>query len=87
MDTQGLYDVMNFDAGMRVRSLKCADQPAGDHAAVFVVCLGQHKNILAEAAAGEGITAAKIQTDLLTQTLHRTAERGFGERLVFARCH
>ena len=61
------------------------DDPHTYHAAVLVIGLGQHENILGSAATGGGVTFTEIGLDLLFQIFHDAAEDLFRKRFtIFA---
>ena len=58
------------------------DQPLTHHAAVFIVGLGQHDDILGNTALGIGISAAQIASNLLAQMFHSFFQASFGKRFI-----
>ena len=58
---------MDHGADMRVRPVESGHNPTADHAAIFIICLWKHDDVLGHAAAGDGITPAQIGPQLLTQ--------------------
>lgn len=52
---------------MGVGTVEGGQDPSADHAAVLVIGLGQHDDVLGHAAPGDGIPPAEIQPQLLAQ--------------------
>ena len=53
-----------------------------DHAAVFIVGLGQHQDVLGHAAGGHHVPPAQAVADLVQQIFHGPVQAALGQGLV-----
>ena len=77
-----LYDKVDFGRRVRVLTSKSADDSPTYHAAVFVVCLRKHHDVLGHAATGKSIPSPQIESNLFPHVFHRAIKTAFGEGLV-----
>ena len=55
------------------------DDPLADHAAVFVVGLGQHQNELGNTAPGGDVSLAQTAADQIQQVFHHPVQAALGQ--------
>jgi len=65
---------------MGMSAVKGSDDTAADHAAVFVICLRKHHDMLGNTALREHVTPPQIDSNLLPQLFHDAGLSGFGQR-------
>ena len=69
---------------MGMRFVESGNHTAADHTAVFIISLWQHDDVLGYAAAGNGIAAAQIATQLLSQLIHDPLYTALGQGIFCA---
>ena len=82
---QRLDHEVDFCVDMRMDSGKGSNDPPAYHATVFIVCIGQHDDILGTAAAGDGVAPAQVATQGFTQLLHDPVHASLGQRFLIGR--
>lgn len=76
------HGIVQIGRRVGILTAKGPDDPLADPAAVFIVGLRQHENILGYAATGGDVALAEAGADQLLKILHAPVQAPFGQFLV-----